>query len=249
MQMRAILIEDIEEVRIGLRKLIVESCPEVEIVGEADSVVAGSKLIREVSPDLIFLDIELPDGTGFDILDLTDAPVRVIFTTASDEYAIRAFKYAAIDYLQKPVSAEDLLSAVARAHKSGPVEKQQMGILKETLNSESVPERIALHTMDRIHLVRVSDIIRCEADGNYTMFYIKNRAALLVAKTLKEYDKLLSGNKFMRVHQSHLVNLDEIREYVKTDGGYLLMNDGNDVAVSTRKRSEVLARLDRIAHV
>lgn len=249
MQMRAIIIEDIEEVRIGLRKLILGSCPEVEIVGEADTVVAGSKLIREVNPDLIFLDIELPDGTGFDILDLTDAPVRVIFTTASDEYAIRAFKYAAIDYLQKPVSVEDLLSAVARAHKSGPVEKQQMGILKETLNSESVPERIALHTMDRIHLVRVSDIIRCEADGNYTMFYIKNRAALLVAKTLKEYDKLLSGNKFMRVHQSHLVNLDEIREYVKTDGGYLLMNDGNDVAVSTRKRSEVLARLDQIAHV
>jgi len=246
--MRAIIIEDIVEVRQALNGLISDSCPEVEIVGEADSVVAGTKLIREVQPDLVFLDIELPDGTGFDILDLADMPVRVIFTTASDEYAIRAFKYAAIDYLQKPISRDELLSAVTRAHKSGPVEPQQMGILKDTLATDKVPERIALHTMDRIHLISVDDIIRCEADGNYTMFYIKNRAALLVAKTLKEYDKLLSGDKFLRVHQSHLVNLDEIREYVKKDGGYLVMNDGNDVAVSTRKRPDVLRRLDQIAH-
>jgi len=248
MQMRAIIIEDIEEVRTGLKRLISDSCPEVEVVGEADTVVAGAKLVKEVNPDLIFLDIELPDGTGFDILDITDAPVHVVFTTASDEYAIRAFKYAAIDYLQKPISREELMSAVVRAHKSGPVEMQQMGILKETLASDAVPERIALHTMDRIHLINVGDIIRCEADGNYTMFYIKNRTALLVAKTLKEYDRLLAGEKFMRVHQSHLVNVEEIREYVKTDGGYLVMNDGNDVAVSTRKRPEVLRRLDQIAH-
>lgn len=246
--MRAIIIEDIEEVRQGLKLLISDSCPEIELVGEAGTVVTGAKLIKETKPDLVFLDIELPDGTGFDILDLTDVPVRVIFTTASDAYAIRAFKYAAIDYLQKPIAREDLLSAVTRAHKSGPVEAQQMGILKDTLASDIVPERIALHTMDRIHLINVADIIRCEADGNYTMFYIKNRAALLVAKTLKEYDKLLSGDTFMRVHQSHLVNVEEIREYVKTDGGYLIMNDGNDVAVSTRKRPDVLRRLDQIAH-
>jgi two-component system, LytTR family, response regulator len=248
MELRAIIIEDVEEVRKGLERMISDSCPEVEIVGEADTVVTSAKLIKEVQPDLIFLDIELPDGTGFDILDLIDAPVRVIFTTASDEYAIRAFKYAAIDYLLKPISKEQLLSAVSRAHKSRPLETQQIGILKDTLSSDSAPKRIALHTMDRIHLVSVSDIIRCEADGNYTMFYIKNRAALLVAKTLKEYDKLLSGDTFMRVHQSHLVNLDEIRAYVKTDGGYIVMNDGNNVAVSTRKRPEVLKRLDRIAH-
>ncbi len=246
--MRGIIIEDIEEVRIGLKRLIADSCPEVEVVGEADSVVNGAKLIREVKPDLVFLDIELPDGTGFDILDIIDTPVRVVFTTASDEYAIRAFKYAAIDYLQKPISKEDLVSAVARAHKSRPIEPQQMGILRDTMASQDVPERIALHTMDRIHLINVRDIIRCEADGNYTMFYIKNRAALLVAKTLKEYDKLLSGDTFMRVHQSHLVNLEEIRAYVKTDGGYLVMNDGNDVAVSTRKRPDVLRRIARIAH-
>jgi len=246
--MRAIVIEDIEEVRQGLKSLISDSCPEVEIVGEADTVVSGAKLIKEVEPDLVFLDIELPDGTGFDILDLADVPVRVIFTTGSDEYAIRAFKYAAIDYLQKPIAREELMSAVTRAHKSGPVEAQQMGILKNTLTSDKVPERIALHTMDKIHLISVADIIRCEADGNYTMFYIKNRAALLVAKTLKEYDKLLSGDSFMRVHQSHLVNIEEIREYVKTDGGYLVMNDGNDVSVSTRKRPDVLRQLDRIAH-
>ena len=243
--MTAVIIEDIPEVRAVMQKLIAEICPEIEIVGEGDSVVSGARILKTVKPNLVFLDIELPDGNGFDLLDIIGDPVQVIFTTASDTYAVQAFRYAAIDYLLKPIDPDQLRAAVDRALASGPLEEQQLSILSQALQERTM-DRIALHTSDRIHIIDISSITRCEADGNYTRFFIQEKKPILVAKTLKEFDKLLVGAGFLRVHQSHLVHLAHVGEYVKTDGVYLVMKDGVKVPVSFRKRHDVLQRLDQM---
>ncbi|MDX1409337.1 MAG: LytTR family DNA-binding domain-containing protein [Saprospiraceae bacterium] len=242
-QVTAVIVEDMPEVLHALRELIADHCPEVELLGTADSVVSGARLLASVHPQLVFLDIELPDGSGFDLLDITNEPVRVIFTTASDAHAVRAFRYAAIDYLLKPIDPEGLVAAVSRARNTPPPQASQLNVLSQALNQDQ-PERIALHTSDRVHIVEISSIMRCAADGNYTHFYLSEGRPVLVARTLKEYDKLLSTAGFLRVHQSHLVNIRHVREYVKTDGVYLVMKDGAKVPVSVRKRHEVLRHLD-----
>lgn len=241
----AVIVEDMPEVRAGLRTLVEKHCPQVAITGEAESVVSGAKLIRSARPDLVFLDIEMPDGSGFDLLDIIDEPVQIIFTTAIDSYAARAFRYAAVDYLLKPVDPEQLMAAVERARQTGPLRKHQVEIMSEVMRGGRL-DRIALHTQDRIHIVDVSTIIRCEADGNYTRFFISNKSPILVSRTLKDFDQLLSEAAFLRVHQSHLVNVKHVGEYVKTDGVYLVMKDGTKVPVSVRKRHEVLQRLDQL---
>ena len=247
MHMKSVVIEDNHEMRAAMVSRIKRVCPDVEVVGEAASVVEAAKVIKARKPDLLFLDIELPDGTGFDILDIIDGPVKVICTTASDSYAMRAFKYAAIDYLLKPIDEAELKLAVDRASEGAPVHETQVGILGEAI-AGAAPQRIALHTSDKIIFVEVDEMVRCEADGNYTRFFVKEKSPILVARTLKEYDNLLTGKRFFRVHQSHLVNRDEVREFVKTDGGYLVMSDGTKVPVSTRRRQKVLDWLNDIPH-
>lgn len=247
--MRAIIVEDHPEIAEELATLIGRHCPGIHLRGTASSVVTAAKLAIEVDPDLIFLDVELPDGTGFDLLDILERPVKVIFITGSDAHAIRAFRYAAIDYLLKPVDSNDLIDAVNRARSETELDGDRLAIYRTSVrNAEKIPERIALHTSDKIHFVRTDDIVRCMADGNYTRFYFLGNHSLLVAKTLKDYDKLLSGADFLRVHQSHLVNLKHVKEYVKTDGGFLVLDDGMKIPVSTRKKAEVMDRFDDIAH-
>jgi two-component system LytT family response regulator len=247
--MKAVIIEDQPDVREELSQLVTKHCPDISLAGAAGTVVSAARLVRETHPDLIFLDIELPDGTGFDLLDILEKQVKVIFITGSDEYAIRAFRYAAIDYLLKPVDPEELSAAVKRANLGASLSTDQLDLYRDSLKKpESIPDRIALHTSDKIHFIQIADIIRCMADGNYTKFYLKDHNPLLVAKTLKDYDKLLSSADFIRVHQSHLVNMGAVREYVKTDGGYLVMSDGAKIPVSTRKKSEVLERFGDIPH-
>jgi len=242
--MRAIIIEDVEEMRQALEKRLSQSCPEVELVGMAKSVVEGARAVKSLQPDLVFLDIELPDGSGFDLLDIIAHPVKVIFTTGSDEHAIRAFRYAAIDYLLKPYTNDELVEAVARAKETLPLESEQVGILSDAMKGSS-PARIALYTSDKIIFVDVVDIIRCEADGNYTHVHVSGKPVVLVARTLKEYDTMLQDKGFFRVHQSHLINIRSVSEFVKTDGGYLVLKDGTKVPVSTRKRQRVLDWLEQ----
>jgi two-component system LytT family response regulator len=245
MPMKALVVEDIAEVREALVDLIRSSCPQVEVVGSAESVVQAAKLIRAEAPDLLFLDIQLSDGSGFDLLDITGFDNQVIFTTASEEHALKAFRYAAIDYLLKPVEPGALEEAVSRAGDREHTGEAQMDILRATMGDKR-PDRIALSTSDRLHIIALEDIIRCHADGNYTEFSIQGHKPILVARTLKDYDNLLSPQGFLRVHQSHLVNIGWVREFVKTDGGYLVMLDGTKVPVSTRKRQEVLQRLNDV---
>lgn len=247
--MKAVIVEDHPDIAEELAQLITQHCPNVLLVGTATSVVSAAKLIHEVHPTLLFLDIELPDGTGFDLLDILDKPVKVIFITGSDSHAIRAFRYSAIDYLLKPVDPKELVEAVRRAQTDVALDDDRLDIYRSSLKDiERVPDRIALHTSDKIHFIDISDIMRCMADGNYTRFYLKGSTSLLVAKTLKEYDRLLSGANFLRVHQSHLVNMKSVREYIKSDGGYLVMQDGAKIPVSTRKKTDVLDSFDNIPH-
>lgn len=245
---KAVLIDDIEQARITFRKDLEEYAPDIEIIGEAGGVVEGAKLLKNLQPDIVFLDIQMQDGSGFDLLDLLpNIPFKIIFITASDAHAIKAFRYAAIDYLLKPVDPDELVAALAKYRKQKSDETEKYKLLNETLKNHHKPsERLALHSQDKIHIVNISDIIRCESSVNYTIFHFANNKQMVVSKTLKEFEDLLTDLKFFRVHQSHLVNSRYIREFVKSEGGHLIMNDGSLVPVSTRKRADVIKMLDEL---
>ena len=243
----AVIVDDMPSAIKNLQTDLESFCPEVEIIGTADSVVAGAKLLRQKTPEILFLDIELGDGSGFDLLEiLPDLSAKVIFTTASDEFAIRAFRYAAVDYLLKPIDPDDLMEAVSKATSQNQTTTPQIDFLLEQINQPVSPQRLALHTQEKIRIAEIKDIIRCTADGNYTHFYFTGGEKLLVTRTLKEFDQILEAHQFMRVHQSHLVNPVHVREFLKQDGGYLIMNDGAQVPVSSRKRSQVLKLLEEL---
>lgn len=244
--LKAIIVDDSIEARKALITEIEDCCPEIELIGQAEGVVSGAKLIRSVNPDLVFLDIQMNDGTGFDLLELIGTiSFKVIFTTASDEYAVKAFKYSAVDYLLKPIDPDELVSAVKKAERGN--QKENLSLLMENAKQANKPVRkLALNTLDKLHIVNISDIVRCESDVNYTQFFFSNGNKLLVTKTLKDFEDLLSEHQFIRVHQSHLVNVNFIKEFVKGDGGYLVMTDKTSVPVSTRKRMAVVEILNSL---
>lgn len=234
--MKAVIIDDMPAARIALQEDIRSYCSEIDLVGEADGVVSGAKLIKEIQPDLVFLDIQMPDGSGFDLLEiLPNTNFKVIFTTASDAFALKAFKFSAIDYLLKPIDPDDLKEAVQRA-KSQSSTFERLSLLKENMQGS---KKIALNTLEKIQIVKIDAIVRCESSVNYTTFYFEDGTKLLVTKTLKEFDKLLSDYTFLRVHQSHLVNTEFIKEFLKSNGE-LVMKDGTKVPVSTRKKAVVM---------
>lgn len=244
--LKAIIIDDSIDARKALLTEIEENCQEIEIIGQAEGVVSGAKQIRSLKPDLVFLDIQMNDGTGFDLLELIGSlDFKVIFTTASDAYAVKAFKYSAVDYLLKPIDPEELISAVKKAQKGN--QKENLSLLMENAKLGNKPVRkLALNTLDKLHIVNISDIIRCESDVNYTQFFFSNGNKLLVTRTLKDFEDLLTDHQFIRVHQSHLVNVNFIKEFVKGDGGYLVMTDKTSVPVSTRKRNAVVEMLNSL---
>jgi len=243
--MRAVVVDDIEKFRDNLIQDLNDYCPEVEVVGIADGVVSAAKQIKTLKPDVVFLDIQINQGTAFDLLEiLGDIDFKIIFTTASDEYAIKAFKLSAIDYLLKPIDIDELKAAVAKVEVGGSDDYQ---LLKSNIKEEDKSnKRLALHSQDKIEIVEIGNIIRCESNVNYTQFFFADGKKLLVTKTLKEFDKMLSEFGFYRVHQSHLINIDHLKEYVKIDGGYLKMQDGTSVPISTRKKSAVLKLLQGV---
>ena len=245
-ELTAILVDDMPIALEMLENDIANNHPKINIIGKAKSVVEAAKLLQKKQPDILFLDIMLGDGTGFDILEIfPDLKSKIIFVTASDAFAIKAFKFAAIDYILKPYSNEDLANAIEKANKQLQPAFGQLNVLKEVItrpNNEL--EKISLHTLDKIIITNISDIIRCKSDNNYTTFYFKNKEKLLVSKTLKFYADLLKEVGFLRVHQSHLINTKYIKEFIKSDGGYLILTDSCNVPVSVRKRKEVLEALN-----
>ena len=245
---KAIIVDDIEQARITLKKDLETYASDVQMIGEANGVIEGAKLLKNLQPDILFLDIQMQDGSGFDLLDiLKDISFKIIFITASDAHAIKAFRYAAIDYLMKPVDPDELTAALDKFRAQKLNENDKYKLLNDSLKNHQKPnERLALHTQDKIHIVNINDILRCESSVNYTEFHFGGGKNLLVTKTLKDFEDLLADQGFYRVHQSHLLNTKYIKEFVKTDGGYLLMNDGFNVPVSVRKKAEVIKMLEEL---
>lgn len=245
--MKVLIVDDEEYVRIALSEMLKANCPDIKSINFAVSVADGKKAIETNLPDLLFLDICLSDGKGFDLLkSLKDIPFKVIFITAYEEYAIKAFKFSAIDYLLKPIDVDELVSAVKKAEQT--IEIENTKILTEAFlrNQESSQKKIALRTTEAIHLIDVKDIIRCNSDGNYTNFIINNNKGLMVSKTLKEFEELLVPYGFVRIHQSHLINVNFIKKYDKRSGGFVVLKDEAEIPVSTRKKEELLKIFDAL---
>lgn len=241
------VVDDIPEALNLLINDIEKNHPELEVIGKASSVIESCKLLQHNKPDILFLDIMLGDGTGFDILEIVpNLKSKVIFVTASDEYAIKAFKFAAIDYILKPYSLEELAYAIQKAKVQIQPKKEQLNVLKQIVTQPNIkPKRLSLHTSEKIIIVNIEDIIRCKSDNNYTTFYLKDKSKVLVSKTLKHYSDILKEVNFLRVHQSHLINKAYIKEFIKSDGGYLILNDSSNIPVSARKKSEIITSLKK----
>jgi two-component system LytT family response regulator len=244
---RAVIIDDVEKARVALKSDIKHYCPELELAGEADGVESGIKLIKKLNPEVVFLDISMSDGSGFDLIEKLSKEgiidFQIIFTTAHNEYAIKAFKFSAIDYLLKPVDPEELVQAVKKIKKPSQQDlmKENLSVLMESMKGiQTASKRIALNSIDKVQVVNINDIIQCESQRNYTLFYLINKKQILVTRTLKEFEDILEGDEFLRVHHSHLINLKHLREYVKIDGGYAVMSDQSQVPVSVRKKEQLM---------
>lgn len=244
----AIIVDDEQHCVNRLSGLLGQHCPSsVNILDSFNTVedaVSGSLLLQ---PDLVFLDMQIHDKTGFDLLrEVNDISFDVIFTTAYEKYAVQAFKFSAIDYLLKPIDADDLKQAVTKLEQR--LSKNEMSrkidaLFNNMKNTQSATKRIGIPTINGITYVAVGDIIRCHSDINYTTFYLKDNKKITVAKTLKEFEEMLSDYNFYRVHNSHLVNLAFVKNYHKGKGGYLIMTDNTEIEVSTRRKDELLKKL------
>ncbi|WP_298136666.1 LytTR family DNA-binding domain-containing protein [Flavobacterium sp.] len=246
--LRAIVIDDIETIRKKNSALIKSSCPNISIIGQADSVESGIKIIKQLSPDVVFLDVEMPDGTGFDLLQkLKPFNFKVIFITGFEDFAIKAFRFSAIDYLLKPLDSNELIEAVKKAEDSMSKEVFDMKLNNLFANLERPKnlQKLILKTADKIYSVNIQDIVNCESEKNYTTFNFINAPKLVVSTNLKEYESLLTPFNFFRTHQSHLINMAYFDHFIKTDGGNtIVMKNKATIPLSVRKKEEFLTLLD-----
>lgn len=250
---KVVIVDDEENSRETLRGKLELFCPEVEVIGEAGDVENGIAAVTEHKPDAVFLDIQLADESGFDILesirDNDEIDPKVIFITAHNEFAIKAIKFSALDYLLKPIDPEELVRAVRKVEedKGLPKRAASFNVLVENIRQASdSPKKIVIPTSDGMHVIKVNDIVRLESSSNYTTFYLDGQKSLLASKTLKEFDGMLSGYNFQRVHKSHLVNMNFLKRYVQTDGGYLVLEDGSKIPVANRKKEQLLSMLKNL---
>ncbi|MBW7847856.1 MAG: response regulator transcription factor [Bacteroidales bacterium] len=241
---RSIIVEDEVKSRETLKGLLSMFCPDVMVVAEAAGVQQGRELIAKHKPDLVFLDIEMPDGSGFRLLDQSaPADFDVIFTTAFDQFAIKAIRYAALDYLLKPIVPEELQVAVekVRNHKQKKNNMKNFEVLLNNINPEKMEQKkVVLSTVEKIHVVEVNNILRCESDNYYTHFYFVDGGHLLISKTLKDVEALLEGGNFIRPHKSHLINIRYIQNFSRDEGGVITLTSGDKIPVSRRKKEKIL---------
>ncbi|OFY53955.1 MAG: hypothetical protein A2X22_01640 [Bacteroidetes bacterium GWF2_49_14] len=241
---QAIIVDDEDNSLEALAILLQKYCPDVQVIGSAQTVASAIELIDNLKPELVFLDIALPDGQGFEVLEeVGHSGFEVVFTTAYDQYALKAFDFSALDYLLKPISAEKLQQAVERFEKIRKEESfgDRVAVLKDSLNNHN--ERIILSSMDGFDVYKIADIVRCEANGSYTTFYIKGGQRIITSKTLNNFERLLADLSFVRVHSKHLINLEYVKKYISGRGGYIVFEDGTQVDVSERKKKEFILRM------
>lgn len=246
---KTILIDDEKNALEVLEWQVKTFCPQLQVMAMCLTADDGIAAIKEHHPQLIFLDIEMPLKNGFEVLKAFSEPsFDVIFTTAYNQFAIKAIKFAAFDYLLKPVDAEDLKASVTRYldKKSNSV-KQQLQILLEQYTQPRHPAgRIALQTAEGLMMVTQDQIIRCQSISNYTKIFLTDKKQLVVAKTLKETEEILAGYSFYRIHHSHLVNINHVQRFVKTDGGYVVMTGGEEITVARNRKDGFIEQFSRI---
>jgi len=248
MSITAILIDDEQNNLDNLDRLLTQYCPEIEVIGSATNASTGKQLITTRHPQLVFLDIQMPGETGLQLLQqLPSLDFQLIFVTAYDQYGIQAVKFAAVDYLLKPINPLELQDAVRKAmlRHDERSRNAQLENLLQLLQRQPFKEehRIALTTLKETRFLQTRQIIRCESDNNYCYFFLDNREKILVSKPIYEFEPLLKDYGFIRCHQSHLVNLQHIRSWIREDGGYLLLDNGDTVPVSRGKKEAVLQAL------
>ncbi len=249
-QLNIILVDDEKRVRNSLKSVLEIYYPAATVIGEAEDILEAKELILRLNPDVVLLDIKMPGGTGFDLLkQLMPFSFKVIFITAFDQFAIQAFKYSAIDYLLKPIIPDDLVAALDKS-------AEILNVTDETLKFDNLLDnfsqltrdlkKIVLNTQDKIHIVGITEIVRCESDANYTTFTLLNKKPVVMSKPLKEYDEMLTPFGFFRSHHSHLVNLSMIDRIDKKDGGVLIMKDNSEAMVSSRKYAELVSAIGNL---
>lgn len=244
--MRTLIIEDEELAILALKKDIGVYCKDLKIVGQASSIKEGVAKIKTLQPELLFLDIQLSDGLSFEILkEFKDHDFKLIFTTAYSKYAIRAIKFGAFDYLLKPFNSEQIIEAVERVKKIS-LKEQQLQLNAIIHNQSNKRKKIALQTTEGIDIFEVEKIMRCSADGSYTSIYFSNSKKMIFSKPLKEFQELLFTSGFIRIHHSHIINIDHVVSFINKNGGYVVMSDNSTLPVSHRKRKHLVEALKRI---
>ena len=242
-----IIVDDEPGARAIIKRFLVEHFPEIVVVGEASGITEALSLIKVHSIDLLFLDIEMKDGTGFELLDrIPELSFNVIFTTAHDEFAVKAFRYNAIDYLLKPIDPDEFVQAVEKAmiHDSSDILQRRFAQLLKTTKEKSF-ERITLATSNGHVFAKTQDITRLETYGNYSFVYLADGDRLLVSRNLKEFEEMLPEPDFFRIHQSHIVNTLFVKKVIKDDGDHVVMTDGVKIPVSRRRKEEFMNAVKR----
>jgi len=246
---KTIIIDDDPLVREVISKTIETYCPNVSIIGIAENVKSGVSAINEYEPDLVLLDIKMPDGSGFDLIKHFDKPdFKVIFISGYMEYAIKGYKFGAIDYILKPIDEEALSLAINRADDVIRYEeKMQFKALEENLNVLNKTDKVILRTSEHIHLINTNAIIRIEADGNYSTFFIEDGRKVIVSRAIKEWEESLIDKGFHRIHKSHIININKLTYFDKTDSGDVIMSDNSVVPVASRKKEMLLNLFESLA--
>jgi two-component system LytT family response regulator len=246
---KTLIIEDEQKSLDMLAGIIRKSCPELTIAGLATNVKEGIEMIESLQPELVFLDISMPDGSGFDLLEkVAGYKFELIFATASDQHAIRAIKYSACDYLLKPIDIEELKLAVekvVRKKRAIPNMENLQFLIQHLKRADENFQKITLPTGNAYEIVNIKDIVRCEADGSYTTFYLSDRRKLMISAGLKHYEELLPETEFIRVHHHHLINMNHVVRFLKEDGGYAIMSDGSKIEISRRKKEAFMEKLNK----
>lgn len=247
---KAIIVDDELGARESLSKMIEKNCKQIEVVAKVDSMLSAFEAITNKEPDLVFLDIEMPNGNAFDLLEkFKKINFNIIFTTAYDHYAIKAIKFSAIDYILKPIDPEELISAVKR-FEAQKRQKESLDKQFKTLLSNVKPEnklkKVGIPDGDGLIFINLSDIIRCDSDGNYTFFILTNGKKIIASRTLGEYEQMFADDNFFRIHRSHLINLEHVKKYIKGEGGYVVMTDNSQVEVSRRNKTDFLEKLSHL---
>ena len=246
---KAIIVDDEMKSQSLLFKLLERFCPDVEVIGFACNVKTAVELINQENPELVFLDISMPDGDGFEVLEQVNSRnFEVVFTTAYNEYALKAIKFSALHYLLKPINYTELKEAVERFQNSKKDINldEKFKVLYESLRNEH--KKIILPTANGLRIVELDNIIRCEANGSYTDFFLENKDDLMVSKPLSNFMDILPDYLFCRVHSKHLVNLNCVDQYIKGRGGRIILKDGKEIEVSEGKKKEFIESLKQLAH-